>query len=141
MQVRKGELARGLGSILALLAVAWLSGCGTADGPSMDETAVSWSIGVASLDGGEFGASILLNGELLYSEPGTGRSSHAVEVVRPYQAGENVIEVEILASTIAAGAYVASCTGEVTPTGQVVHADGVPQSLEVGERLFLRLSL
>jgi hypothetical protein len=134
-------VGRDTGAVLALLAASWLSACGTARDTVADETAVSWSIEVATLDEAGFGASIFLNGEEVYAEPGAGRSSHAVGVVRPYLAGENLVEVEIIASIQASAGYVASCTAEVAPTGEVVHADGVPQALKVGERLSLRISL
>jgi hypothetical protein len=134
-------VGRDTGVVLALLAASWLSACGTARDTGPDETAVSWSIEVATLDDAGFGARIFLNGEEVYAEPGTGRPSHAVDVVRPYVAGENLVEVEVIASSHASGGYVASCTADVAPTGEVVHADGVPQALKVGERLSLRISL
>jgi len=122
------------------LSLAVLGGCGAGDaaGP---ESLVSWQIDVGSFSDAGFGARIRLNGEEVYSEPGTTLARHGVDVVRPYVAGENVIEVEIVAASAGPAQYVASCTAEVTPAGQAIHADGVPMSLDVGGRLFLRISL
>ena len=135
---QSGLTARGRSACAGLALVAALGGCDPA-GP--DEEVVAWEIDVASVSDAGFGVRIFLNGEEVYSEVAAERMSHHVDVVRPYMTGDNLIEAEIIASTRSPAQYVASSTAEVSPTHQVVHADGVPSVLAVGERLFLRISL
>ena len=137
----RSRLIRGaLSRWTAVVALTLLSGCGSG-GDAASEDLVSWSIEVGSFSDAGFGARIRLNGEEVYSEASGMLSRHEVDVVRAYVGGENVVEVEILSASVSPAEYVASCTAEVTPAGQVVHADGVPTSLDVGGRLFLRISL
>jgi len=134
------QVARGrFGGWTAFLSLAVLVACG--GGETAPDDLVAWQIDVSSLSDSGFGARIRLNGEELYSETGTTLTRHSVDVVRSYVGGENVVEVEIITASASTAQYAASCTAEVSPTSQVVHADGVPMSLAVGGRLFLRISL
>jgi hypothetical protein len=141
MRMTRNRLARRwLGSWTAFPSLILLGACGDGGDAAPDDL-VSWQIDVGSFSDSGFGARIRLNGEDVYSDVGTTLSRHEVEIVRPYVGGENIVEVEIIAADVSPVEYVASCTAEVTPAGQVIHADGVPTSLGVGGRLFLRISL
>lgn len=120
-----------------------LGGCGTRSDPpgKADDRTVSWRIDVGTPEESGFGARVMVNGEQVYLEAGTGLRNHRVDVVRPYVAGENLVEVEIVASSKSPAAYAVSCTAQVHPKGKIVHADGFPRTIGFGERLFLRISL
>jgi hypothetical protein len=126
-----------------VLGVALLGGCGAdGDGPGRPDTrTVSWRIEVGTQADAGFGARVMVNGEQVYVEASATRLSHSVGVVRPYAAGEQLIEVEIISSSMSPAVYTASCTAQVNPNGKIVHADGIPWTLGIGGRLFLRISL
>jgi hypothetical protein len=128
-----------------------LGGCGAAgdtparpdgDTPAKpDATSISWRIDVGTQSDAPFGARVFINGEQVYIETSPTQLSHRVEVVRPYVAGEHLLEVEIVSSSKNPAVYAASCTAQVKPIGRMVHADGIPWTLSNGERLFLKISL
>jgi hypothetical protein len=126
-----------------VLGIALLGGCGaTGDIPATpDATSVSWRIDVGTQSDAPFGARVLINGEQVYIEASPTQLSHRVDVVRPYVAGENLLEVEIVSSSKSPAVYATSCTAQVKPSGKIVHADGIPWTLGNGERLFLKISL
>jgi hypothetical protein len=128
---------------VVVLGVALLGGCrADEDGPGRPDTrTVSWRIEVGTQADAGFGARVMVNGEQVYVETSTTRLSHRVEVVRPYAGGEQLIEVEIVSSSESPAVYAASCTAQVNPNGRIVHTDGIPWTLGIGGRLFLRISL
>lgn len=133
-------------SKVGLLVFAGLTsnGCG-AEGPGgPDATTVSWRIDVSSRSDTMFGVRIFLNGESIYLEPAAARTVHVVHLVRPLSAGGQRIEMEILSADRSPSIYVASCTAAVGGDGgssRAVHADGIPWTLGIGERLFLTITL
>lgn len=133
--------SRSIGAVV--LGTALLAGCGatgdTAAGP--DAFSISWRIDVETQSDAPFGARVFINGEQVYVEASPTQLSHRVDVVRPYVAGEHLVEVEIVSSSKSPALYAASCTAQVKPDGKMVHADGIPWTLGNGERLFLRISL
>jgi hypothetical protein len=120
-----------------------LGACGTTgDTPArLDATSISWRIDVGTQSDVPFGARVLINGEQVYVEASPKQLSHRVDVVRPYVAGEHILEVEIVSSSKSPAVFAASCTAQVKPNGRIVHADGIPWTLGNGERLFLKVSL
>jgi hypothetical protein len=129
----------------AVLSVALLaSGCGgTGDTPGKaDDKTTAWRIDVVTTSSGAaFGARIMLNGEQVYLEPNAAGSRHSVDVTRPYVAGQNLVEVEIVSATMNPAVYGAAAAARVSPNGPALIADGIPWTLSVGERLFLRVPL
>lgn len=132
---------RSIGAVL--LGIALLGGCGaTSDTPARpDARSVSWRIDVGTQSDAPFGARVWINGEQVYVEASPTQLSHRVDVVRPYVAGEHLLEVEIVSSSKSPAVYAASCTAQVKPSGKMVHADGIPWTLGIGERLFLKIPL
>ena len=127
--------------LLATLLAYACGGAGDTPGTADDET-TSWRIDVVTTSSGAaFGARILLNGEQVYFEAAAARSSHQVEVTRPYVAGQNLVEVEIVSSTMNPAVYVAAAAARVSPNGPALIADGIPWTLGIGERLFLQVPL
>ena len=127
----------------ALLYASLVAGCGGGhDVPGTPDSAtISWRLEVAAQGDVSFGARILLDGEQVYLEPSPTQVAHRVKIKRPYVAGQHVLEVEIVWSTQSPPVYAASCTAQVSQNGRLVHADGIPSTLRVGERLRLSVSL
>jgi hypothetical protein len=84
---------------------------------------------------------MLLNGEQVYLAADAVRSQHDVDVTRPHVVGQNLIEVEIVSAATSPAVYVAACSARVSLNGRALIADGIPWTLDVGERLFLRVPL
>jgi len=137
-------LRRATSTLTTLLFATGLTGCGSsAGGPDKSTpSTISWRLEVASQGAIAYGARIFLDGEEVYLDSSTTRTAHRVDLVRPYRAGEHVLEVEIVASASAtASIYVASCWAQASPGGKALVADGIPWTLAVGERLRLSVSL
>jgi hypothetical protein len=128
-----------------LLTALLACGCGgdrVADPPvDADDETTSWRIDVSAQEGTAFGARILLNGEQVYLAAEAARSHHSFDVTRPYQPGQNLVEVEIVSAKTNPSVYIAACSVRVSPNGKMLIADGIPWTLSVGERLFLRIPL
>src|SRR6266487_5310935 len=124
------------------LGTTLLGGCGTVDYTPFrsDALTVSWGIDVTTPEEGGFGARVMVNGEQVYLESGTTLRYHHVQVVRPYLAGENLVQVEIVSSSKSPAAYGVSSSAQVNPNGRTLLTDGFPRTLGVGESLFLRIS-
>ena len=128
--------------VIALVA-ALLGGCGSGyDMPATPESkTIAWQLDVETESEASFGARVLLDGEQVHLEANPTQPSYRVELVRPYAPGAHTLEVEIVSSTKSPAVYAASCTAVVNPDGPLVHADGIPWTLSIGERLRLRISL
>jgi hypothetical protein len=123
------------------IGLALLGGCSRTTPSTPEGRTIAWRLEIGTPSQATFGARLFLDGEQVYLEANPTAASHRVDVVRPYAPGEHVIEVEIVSSSPSPAVYVASCTAQVNPTGKLVHADGVPWTLGVGERLRLSISL
>ncbi len=130
-------------SISSLILGTALLACGTTgDTPAvMDATSINWQIDVGTRSDVLFGVRVLINGEQVYVQANPMQPSHRVDVVRPYRPGEHLLEVELISSSGSPALFAASSTAEVKPRGRIVHADGIPWTLGIGERLFLKVSL
>lgn len=84
---------------------------------------------------------MLLDGEQVYLDATPTQLTHQVKLVRPYVPGAHILEVEIVSSTKSPAVYRASSTAVVDPDGPLVHADGIPWTLSIGERLRLLISI
>lgn len=104
-------------------------------------SSVNWRLEITNQSQASFGVRVLLDGESIYSHAPATRVGHTVEVDRPYSAGQHRVEFEILSATGSPSIYRAAWTVRVTPDGPFFHADGVPTSLSIGERLTLNVRL
>ena len=95
-------------------------------------TTIRWRIDFINQGGGLFGVRIRLDGQTVYENEAL-QVHHLVEVERPYARGAHEIDFELLCATERRGLYKAAVTVSVLPTGPLVHADGVPTMLSVGE--------
>lgn len=132
-----------LGLFVAYI-IGSLGGCGAAakgpTGPDPSKT-IAWRLEIASNSEAGFGVRMLLDGEAVYSDATITRTGHRTDVVRSYTAGPHVIEFEILAAVRSPAVYAAAWTVKVSPNGRFFHADGVPTSLAVGERIRITVPL
>jgi hypothetical protein len=130
--------------LAALLAFTHLAGCTSEGNPGVSSSGrtTSWRLEVSAQGSVTFGARMFLDGEQVYLDSSSMRESHRIDLERPHSAGEHVLEVEIVsASQTVAANYVASCTAQILPGGRSVHADGIPWTLAVGQRLRLSVLL
>lgn len=123
--------------------LAWAA-CGTSltdpTEPGSGRT-VNWRLEIANHSGASFGVRILLDGESIYLHSASTKEQQTIEVERPYSAGRHRVDFDILAATASPSVYAAAWTVRVTPAGPFFHADGVPTSLSVGERLTVNVTL
>lgn len=127
--------------LVTTLCLVFLMGCGGGAHQPADSTPITirWTLDVRAQQAVPFGARVFLDGEQVYLEASPGQAAHQVNVIRPYAAGEHVLEVEIVSSQeVGPTVYTASCTA-AKANGPGVHADGIPWSLTVGQRLTLRM--
>ena len=136
----KPQVAPFLGAYVILV----LGACATpVTGPPEPQASrtVTWRLEIGNRSGASFGVRILLDGDSVYEYAAAAQQGHTVEVVRPYVSGAHLVEFEILAATSSPSTYSAAWTVRVTPTGPFFHADGVPTSLAIGERLKVTVPL
>jgi hypothetical protein len=134
---------RYLHSLITTGTLAFLAGCGGSGHQPGDSTpiTITWTLDIHAQQAVPFGARVFLDGEQVYLESSPVQSAHRIILIRPYAAGEHVLEVEIVSSQeVRPMVYTASCTA-MKANGTGVHADGIPWTLLVGERLTLRVSV
>lgn len=124
--------------ILSCLGIPSLGCASQQGGPSASSSTAQWAVDVGNVAQAGFGVRLWINGEVVYSETAP-QAHHAVRVTRIHQGGQQVVEAEILSAATSPSVYAMSVTLAVVPAGRVVHADGVPTSLEVGQRLRMTL--
>lgn len=150
--MRAGSLR---GMLLAVFVASVLSGCEGGQSASVPTTAavpqqvysptpvpsiVSWRLLIVAEANVVFAIRAKLDGETI-AVAEQSLPWHEVNAATFYSPGEHVWDVEITSASAQTATYRASCTIAVLPSGTVMHVDGVPSEVRVGEALRLRVTL